>query len=302
MGVFREGWRARWQRRIKGYTLDERVSGWLELDRHMEAMVYCDLALAKDGGNRDAHLLKAKILRRIGMAEASLACCDRVLDADPGDITALCAKADAFLLLGRGGEALGCYDLALEGVSGGPAYIRILTGKALVLAGLSRHEDASACCDLILDVSPGNVAALSIKARSLLDRDMNKDALECLKEAARTEPNDTYVLDSTAYLMLRTGRFREALPYYDRMLEMDVSGRILVAKSVALLGLGRNGEAVEYCNWALDVDPGIRVALVVKAGALGDAGRHGQALEYCLRAPEIDPGHRRPDGYRYVAA
>jgi tetratricopeptide (TPR) repeat protein len=81
-----------------------------------------------------------------------------------------------------------------------------------------------------------------------------------------------------------------ALEYYDRALAIDPNNvSALDGKGAALHSLGEYQDALEYYDRALAIDPNDVNIVNNKAGALGNLGRYEEAMEYIDRALAIDP-------------
>ncbi|HEB88367.1 MAG TPA: tetratricopeptide repeat protein [Deltaproteobacteria bacterium] len=129
---------------------------------------------------------KAMIARKEGGAEASSA----VLRAsgldlsDPENEPALRALADDLNALGRGEEALTLIDAAIARKQSAPLHDL----RARVLSQLSRTEEAAAATDRALDLDPGYVPALEMKAYLALQKGDRETALAALDAATEAAP------------------------------------------------------------------------------------------------------------------
>jgi choline-sulfatase len=95
-------------------------------------------------------------------------------------------------------------------------------------------------------------------------------------------------------LLLRSGRFREALPAFEAVLATDPANRFALLRSgTALLRLGEPTRAVPRLRKAVILDPRQPDARAALAEALGGAGQPSAAVDEWMEATRLQP--RRAD-------
>ncbi len=89
------------------------------------------------------------------------------------------------------------------------------------------------------------------------------------------------------------GNYTRAMPYFDKVLEIDPNNKdALYGKGDALIILGNYTQALDYLNKALAIDPNDKYILNEKGNALSFQGNDTQALQYYDKAISIDPGYK----------
>jgi tetratricopeptide (TPR) repeat protein len=95
---------------------------------------------------------------------------------------------------------------------------------------------------------------------------------------------------SKGYDLLDSGRYQEAIPYFDRALAIDPNNTdALNGKGYALYGLGRYQEAISFFDKALAIDPDYVYALNGKGNAFLGLERYQEAISFFDKALAIDP-------------
>lgn len=88
------------------------------------------------------------------------------------------------------------------------------------------------------------------------------------------------------------GNYTEAIPYFDRALEIDPNNKFAFdGKGNALYGLGNDTQAIQYFDKALAVDPNFKQALYDKGFTLYGLDNYTQAIKYYNKALSIDPNY-----------
>jgi tetratricopeptide (TPR) repeat protein len=92
------------------------------------------------------------------------------------------------------------------------------------------------------------------------------------------------------------GNYKEAIPYFDKALEIDRSNKYaLNAKGFTLGGVGNYIEAIEYFDKALAIDPHYELALYNKGVTLDSLGNYTQAKQSFDKAlVQVAHSHSRP--------
>lgn len=134
------------------------------LERHGDALVAADLALARDRENSDAHYQRGVALMGMERAAEALAALDAALTRR-GDAAIRAGRANALASLGRLDEALIDIDAALAHA---PDKADYLMRRAYVLNAMDRPEEALAAYDQVLAQRPDDVDAAYGKADALL--------------------------------------------------------------------------------------------------------------------------------------
>jgi tetratricopeptide (TPR) repeat protein len=108
-----------------------------------------------------------------------------------------------------------------------------------------------------------------------------------------SEVVDEWLFDEKGTALFQKSKFSEALPFFDKALEInDQYAYFWYNKGTALHNLKNYKQAIECYNETLKLDSDYVSALVDKAGALiGLKERFEEALQCCDKALELDPNN-----------
>ena len=103
--------------------------------------------------------------------------------------------------------------------------------------------------------------------------------------------NETYLV---LVSLLKEERFQEALPYLDKILEIDTNNvPILLNKGSVLIALDRSNESLTYFDRLLKIEPNHIKGLTSKAAALANIGEHQKALDLYEKILTIDKDNEK---------
>jgi tetratricopeptide (TPR) repeat protein len=214
---------------------------------------------------------RASVLQQTGDIGGAIAALGRAIDLEDGNLWALGRRAALYLNRGDHAAALADADAMLkiqpDGTSGLAMRMRVLTVA-------QRYTDALAVLDTLEKLAPANrgldlerayvlvrmgkaeeARALFAKARSeagksantfnslcwkqaLADFDLTTALADC-QSALKLKPNEAAYLDSSAMVLLRMGRFDDAIAYYDRALaKLPDQAASLYGRGIAKLRKG----------------------------------------------------------------
>lgn len=170
----------------------------------------------------------------------------------------------------------------------------------------------------------------------LFERASYRQALSVCDRALSAHPACAEVHDYRGLILCRMGRYREALPSYDRAIRLEpdfvpalldkaellafylhdnlpavaLADRVLrllpgevdqahaaYVKGVAWANLDAHEEALEAYELSLSWDPGYPDAHCERGVSLFELYRFGEALRALKASLELDPGHARPHHY-----
>ncbi|MCH9673939.1 MAG: tetratricopeptide repeat protein, partial [Gammaproteobacteria bacterium] len=108
----------------------------------------------------------------------------------------------------------------------------------------------------IISREPNNADALNALGYTLADRmDRYQEALKLVERAYELKPNDHYIIDSMGWVLFRVGRYDEAEKHLRRALELSPDAEIAAHLGEVLWVLGRQREAREVWDTALQATP-----------------------------------------------
>ncbi|MFB9532518.1 tetratricopeptide repeat protein [Nonomuraea roseola] len=122
------------------------------------------------------------------------------------------------------------------------------------------------------------------RAAALRQEDRHEEAREVLVALAAQHPDDGEVAREAAYVHDRLGLEHEAVPYYERALELGADDRIglFTGFGSTLRVIGRYDDALAVLERGLAEFPGDPAMRAFRAMALHNAGRHREAVSTLL--------------------
>lgn len=185
-----------------------------------------------------------------------------------------------------------------------PNYPKAWALMALAQSELAtRHngapEDGRASAERALSLDPGVPEALCVKARYLVQDEKLEQAEQQLAHALTIDPDSWEATKEMAYLLFRTDRVRESVPFFEKAVSlMDTdyhdAGMLVTCYEALgdLDGMRRAGRiAFERVEKAVAQDPTNGTAMAMGAGALGAMGDGQRAREWVARTILVDPGN-----------
>ncbi len=205
----------------------------------------------------------------------------------PMGVTEWYNKGCALEDLGRFEEALACYDRGLE-IS--PRESLLWNAKGESLRKLSRIEEALTCYDRGLEIDPRIRALWRNKGLALDKLGRFEEALACFDRGLEVSPRDSGLWNNKGMALRKLGRPQEALACYDRGLEVNQRDALLwQSKGYALGALNLFQEALTCFERGLEIDPRNSGLLLNKGIVLLYLGRPQEALLFFDRGLEIAP-------------
>jgi len=162
----------------------------------------------------------------------------------------------------------------------------------------SRPENALEPAERALQLDPNLPEALCVKARYLADEDGKpEDAARQIQTALQLDPESWEVNKEAARLLSRSGKMREAIPYFEKaasLMESDYHSTGMLQTCYAAIddkeGLKRAGQlTLDRTQRVLAQDPSNGSALGFGATALAALGDGDRAKEFVKRALLMDP-------------
>ncbi len=180
----------------------------------------------------------------------------------------------------------------------GKAWALIALAQAEMRFRHDRQVDALAAAERALQIDPNLPEALCVKARYLADEDGDfEEANRQIQLALRADPESWEVNKEAARLLSRSGKMREAIPYFEKaadLVETDFHSTGMLETCYGAIGDDAGLErasrmTLERTQRALAQDPSNGSALGYGAVALAALGEGDRAKEFIKRALLMDP-------------
>ncbi len=201
-------------------------------DNAKAAVAKLDESLGLDADHKQAHLLRAWHLCRLGNVGAMRTDVNAVLDKAPDSAEALLARAAVRFLRNRHKLAIDDAEQAATHL-GEDARADLL--KGLAFAGMGRWQAALNAMNLVLIIEPDNVLALMGRAKALFNIGRYSHAVVDLNRVIELEPNraDALVLRGDCYENMGEFRsaqidFAAAIPLSDVITTADLTRKLFV--------------------------------------------------------------------------
>ena len=217
--------------------------------RIADALAATDQALVYDADPL-THVYRARLLPigdRVGRQREL----DAAVKLDPKDPISLVAIADLARQVGRFDMHLALLDKAFLM---SPDNIDVRSRRAVALELAGRKNDADKEYDALVARSPSSVDLNNMCWRKAVANVQLTRALdECDKSIAALDQAATH--DSRAFVLLRLGRFDDAIKEYDLVLAGGDIVSALYGRSIAYARVGKKAESDADVSRALDLDP-----------------------------------------------
>ena len=299
---------------------------YMRLDRLQESKVAVTRAIELDPDYRDGRQNLGEVLRRQGEHEAAEAQYREALRIDPEYASAYAGLAQSLFQLGRFAETVETIDRALElGMEAFAAQTLDLVA-AQALGKLGRFDEAERRLAQIAAEAPGDVrpaatrVALRIESgetgaaerllrealesfegsaedlyafgESLATLDAREQALEAYRAALSADPEHVRALVGAANLEHEFGRYEQSLAAFERAMVLlpELADQSALHRSMgeAAMELG-HGDAADYFERALAIDPGDYASMDRLAMLRFNAGRYEDALALYDTMLELRP-------------
>jgi tetratricopeptide (TPR) repeat protein len=276
-----------------------------------DALASLSRALAIEPHNVDALVHGGNALRELGRVAEAVPLYERALHHNPRLIEARNNLGNALLQLGRRDDAIASYRRALE-FAPDDAQVLCNLGNALrqrgsldealaitqraiardanILAAQGRRQEAAACYQQALQLSPGYLDALVNFGNLLRDLGARRDALAAYNRALQIDPKLAEGHCNVGSVLFESRRFDAAIAAFRAALALRPD------YAPAHFGVGgalrmqrRTAEAHAACTAALAIDPNYPEALALLGELHADEGRFADAEPLFRRALTAKP-------------
>jgi tetratricopeptide (TPR) repeat protein len=183
-------------------------------------------------------------------------------------------------------DALQAYDEALK-ING--SYIAALVGRGDALVRTGRYNESLQSYDNAIELDQNHVRAWvgrGIALQSLGDFNGSNQAYD---RAIEIDPSYARAWNDKAWLYYKHDMYQEAVDYSDKAINLynrDLAA-VLDTKGVALAKLGRNDEALQYIDKALELTPLDSIVWIHRGDILKALGNQAGSEEAYAKAKEL---------------
>ena len=182
------------------------------LQRHQEAVLHYERALACRSDFAHVHLKRGHALSELGRHEEAVQSYQQVLGLRPNDGWAHFCCGNALRALGRHTQSLACYDAAL---AHNPHNAWAHANRGAALNSLDRTEEAIASYDRAISLAPGEPQAYSNRANALLALNRHVEAVDNCQRAIALKPDFAEAHWNLSLAHLSLGQFADGWRAYE---------------------------------------------------------------------------------------
>lgn len=222
-----------------------------------------------------------------GNLKEAMLCFSRAVSLAPDYADAHHNLANAY---GKRKEFERAYNHALKAVTHAPGFAMAWVTLATTLYGLNRKHEALDAATNALNIYPGLPEGALIRARVLWSLGRYLDAVPDYRASIEKFGRDPDVLSEFGGRLLEVGRWDEALPILDRLVQVapdNVAGLLLQGR--AYEGLWRYGEAESVFRQAAALAPESSEPFWQLSKVLQTQKKYQEAEVAIARALEINP-------------
>ncbi len=157
-------------------------------------------------------------------------------------------------------------------------------------SGPGRYKEALLCVNEVLKTNPENTTTLQDKALAFKKLERYEEALGCYDRLIEISPDDTRMWNERGLILIKLGRNHDATQFFDRSLALDSNNFFAWNnKGWCLKNLGRYDEALTCYDRALEIDPNNSTTLKNKGSTLHKLERDEEAINCYKRAVALSP-------------
>lgn len=258
----------------------------MTMEEAARRLAECDAAAGEDSASAAAHMGRAEALRAMGQNSEALKAIEAAERIRPRDAAALMEMSKILRALGRPHEAIG----ALGRVSGGRIdSLPVLREMARLHVLLDEHDAALALWERIAGLDPGHEAFMGM-AHACMAMRRHAAAAAALARAIEARPEDALAHAQKGMAELGDERSAEAEATFRAAISLDGGlSDARVGLAHALYRLGREAEAADELDRAVESDPDNQKAHIDRGVLMLEMGRPAEAHESFAAARRLDP-------------
>lgn len=155
----------------------------------------------------------------------------------------------------QGGDSDGALTALSDAIAMAPNAEVLIANRARVLTALNRDREAIADYTRLLCLDSLSTVGLLNRGMLSLGADDMATAEHDLRLLARIAPKSRDAALAMASLLSRRGEFNEAIPYYDRLIELAPSDEAYLGRATCFIMTERLSDAAYDLNEAIRLNP-----------------------------------------------
>jgi tetratricopeptide (TPR) repeat protein len=246
----------------RALALDPELSaGWInlgitlqEIGRLDESLICLRQAVQENPDSAENQNNLANTLKRMGRLEEAARHYRTALKLNPSYSEAHSNLAD---LLNDLGETTMAMEEVRRAIDHNPRNANAYINGAAISLNLGQANEALQWADGLLTFSPGHSGGLIARTRALRDAERLDEALQSIRLAISAAPENGEAQVLCGEILGAMGRTKEAFAAFDKATALPASQPVdaLTGKATLLLEMGRQEEALEVLDKALDLYP-----------------------------------------------
>ncbi|WP_017656088.1 serine/threonine-protein kinase [Fortiea contorta] len=260
------------------------------LKKYKEATQSFDKALEIDNQYQDAWISKGYSLFLSGKHDEGIEAVGKAIAINDSYVNAWLAQGDLLSVKGRHEGSLAAYEKVITlDAKNADAW----RGKSSALVKLRRLDEAIKAADEAIKISPNiplvQANSWTAKANALYESGKYDEALIAYKKVLEFYPQGETGWSNISELLNRMKKYDEALVAADKAINIEQTISGWNQRANALVGLGRNLDAVAAYDQVLKLKPDYHYAWVGKGNAFSKLGKYQEAIAAYDEALKIKP-------------
>jgi len=229
----------------------------------------------------DEWYLKARELMKKSRYQEANLYFDQVLEQNNKHLGALMGKGYCLFKMGRYRKALAYFS---EVLTYRPKDTELLNNIGVCHCKLQEHKRALQYFEKAIRYDPRSAVLWNNKGYCLACLRCYDGACAAYQKALEvSEREDAHLLGNAASVLLKMGKYKDAMYYFDRALQLTPLDPLLLNNVAVYLSVqGNYDSAVKCCSQALAVEPENPIFLCNKGMLLIEMGKYDEA-DLCLR-------------------
>ena len=166
--------------------------------------------------------------------------------------------------------------------------------QSTLLVDQKRFDEAISCIDEAIKLEPNNVDVWMDKGYILYVAQKFAESLVCIDKLLELNPNDSNVWNFKSALLHDIGKFEESLSCINQAIKLEPNRALyLHNKSGTLKQLEKFPESLSCIDQAIELEPNNALYLNSKSALLAQSYRFDEAMKFSNSALELEPENQK---------